>query len=556
MTIAAVLEKVAITKKNKALLLKVRELDEDLKGRFIGFVDDEHASFDVAVTIKNNELQEHRCDCSLKDTLCIHQLAVLMHLSNQTNVTTNKRATKKTQKLTEAQLLLQELDLQELKAWLHPFFTVNKEVEIQFLLAFSKQNTSYELTDIPPLITTAFTSVIAKRKKIELNELKKIIQYLEQSLTPVFQYLQTISTHSKAFLLLEKMIETLEDKFYTYTVPGTRLQKYVKQLINQYSLLLNNTQDITLWQNAVNSLLHQLFEMNFGKVHSLLIETISSLNENGTKVQKAYIAAQIVQRLQEFIDEDFCFQIEINQKLLEILIENNKLEECQAYFTPYPHQNTFNLLLLNGLKKINVSETLVYCYELISYNTKVEYNIPYLKIIEELLENDPNSLNELAAIKHDLFSFEPTLERYKFVVNHLGDPSYLTKFKTNTLVRLQHKFDEDESYITLYLQILDYEGNYKKMIEAVQITPISFTILEPYITQLIALDKKAVFYSLANHIVSNLILNKSVAQEHEIRVFAQTYFTKQEVNLLVESFWQCFFNYYPERIRNDFFTFF
>ncbi|RRJ89220.1 hypothetical protein EG240_12360 [Paenimyroides tangerinum] len=556
MTIAAVLEKVAITKKNKALLLKVRELDEDLKGRFIGFVDDEHASFDVAVTIKNNELQEHHCDCSLKDTLCIHQLAVLMHLSNQTNVTTNKRATKKTQKLTEAQLLLQELDLQELKAWLHPFFTVNKEVEIQFLLAFSKQNTSYELTDIPPLITTAFTSVIAKRKKIELNELKKIIQYLEQSLTPVFQYLQTISTYSKAFLLLEKMIETLEDKFYTYTVPGTRLQKYVKQLINQYSLLLNNTQDITLWQNAVNSLLHQLFEMNFGKVHSLLIETISSLNENGTKVQKAYIAAQIVQRLQEFIDEDFCFQIEINQKLLEILIENNKLEECQAYFTPYPHQNTFNLLLLNGLKKINVSETLVYCYELISYNTKVEYNIPYLKIIEELLENDPNSLNELAAIKHDLFSFEPTLERYKFVVNHLDDPSYLTKFKTNTLVRLQHKFDEDESYITLYLQILDYEGNYKKMIEAVQITPISFTILEPYITQLIALDKKAVFYSLANHIVSNLILNKSVAQEHEIRVFAQTYFTKQEVNLLVESFWQRFFNYYPERIRNDFFTFF
>lgn len=556
MTIAAVLEKVAITKKNKALLLKVRELDEEPKGRFIGFVDDEHASFDVAVTIKNNELQEHHCDCSLKDTLCIHQLAVLMHLSNQTNVTTKKRATKKTQKLTEAQLLLQELDLQELKAWLHPFFTVNKEVEIQFLLAFSKQNTSYELTDIPPLITTAFTSVIAKRKKIELNELKKIIQYLEQSLTPVFQYLQTISTHSKAFLLLEKMIETLEDKFYTYTVPGTRLQKYVKQLINQYSLLLNNTQDITLWQNAVDSLLHQLFEMNFGKVHSLLIETISSLNKDGTKVQKAYIAAQIVQRLQEFIEEDFSFQIEINQKLLEILIENNKLEECQAYFTPYPHQNTFNLLLLNGLKKINVSETLVYCYELISYNTKVEYNIPYLKIIEELLENDPNSLNELAAIKHDLFSFEPTLERYKFVVNHLDDPSYLTKFKTNTLVRLQHKFDEDESYITLYLQILDYEGNYNKMIEAVQIIPISFTILEPYITQLIALDKKAVFYSLANHIVSNLILNKSVAQEHEIRVFAQTYFTKQEVNLLVESFWQRFFNYYPERIRNDFFTFF
>lgn len=260
--------------------------------------------------------------------------------------------------------------------------------------------------------------------------------------------------------------------------------------------------------------------------------------------------------MQEFIDEDFSFQIEINQKLLEILIENNKLEECQAYFTPYPHQNTFNLLLLNGLKKINVSETLVYCYELISYNTKVENNIPYLKIIEELLENDPNSLNELAAIKHDLFSFEPTLERYKFVVNHLDDPSYLTKFKTNTLVRLQHKFDEDESYITLYLQILDYEGNYKKMIEAVQIIPISFTILEPYITQLIALDKKAVFYSLANNIVSNLILNKSVAQEHEIRVFAQTYFTKQEVNLLVESFWQRFFNYYPERIRNDFFTFF
>lgn len=479
-----------------------------------------------------------------------------MHLTNQTVASTKKRSTKKAPKLTEAQLLLQELDSQELRGWLHQFFTVNKEAEIQFLLEFSKRNTSYELADIAPLITTAFTSVIAKRKKIELNELKKIIPYLEQSLAPVFQYLQTIITDPKAFLLLEQIIETIHGKYRLHTVPGTRLQKYEGQLIDRFSLLLNNTQQVSEWQKPIDFLLHQLFEMDFGKVPFLLIRTISCLNKNGTKEQKTYIATQIAHRLQKFIAEDYSFRIEINQELLGILIESNQFKECHEYFTPYPYENEFNILFLNALKTVNAEETLVYCYELMSYNTKVDYNVPYLKIIEELLTADATSQKELAGVKRDLFVLEPDFERYEFVMNHLGDPTYLSKFRTNTLARLRHQFDENDHSKVLYLQILDREKDYKKMLEVMKVTPMAFGVLEPYLNKLTVLDKEAMLSGLSNHIVFSLIQNKPIEQAQEIHAFAQTHFTKQEINFFVESFWKRFFSYYPERIRKDFFAFF
>src|SRR5690606_5950247 len=120
--------------------LKVRELEEEPKGTFIAFVDDNEASFDVALTIENNDLKQHSCDCHLKDLVCIHQLAVLFYLTNQAVSVKKVRTTKKAPKLTEAQNLLQQLDLQDVKGWLHQFFIANKEAEIQFLLAFSKKD--------------------------------------------------------------------------------------------------------------------------------------------------------------------------------------------------------------------------------------------------------------------------------------------------------------------------------------------------------------------------------------------------------------------------------
>ena len=244
------INKLTTAKKNKVNKLTVREVEEkEIKNNFIAFIDDKTQSFDVKLKIVNAEVLESFCDCTLKDSFCIHKTALLLHLSADTaTIATKTIRKKKTPKLSESQILLQDLSPNEITNWLSTILTQNKEVEMQFLMHFSKKAATYEVDDIEKLISNSFTSIMAKRKKIELNELKKILELLNKVLAPVFDYLQMQIDKKKAFDLIISLIENLAKQNLKYTVPGTRFPKYILSVIEKFALIFNQLQDEDTWK--------------------------------------------------------------------------------------------------------------------------------------------------------------------------------------------------------------------------------------------------------------------------------------------------------------------
>lgn len=554
MIIQTIVSTLSAIKKNKISKLVVRELDEESAGTFVAFVEDGSDTFDVAITVIKDEVTHHTCDCLQKTAFCEHQIAVLLQITNSVPAAKPKAVrAKKPAKLTEAQQLLQDLSLHEITKWLHEYLAINKEAEMQFLLKFSKKTVSYNSNDIDKVLTTAFTSVIGKRKKIELNELKKIIQYLDQGLEPIFTFLQTIIYQPKAYALLEHMENSLRERFYKNTVPGTRLQKYQVQLIEKFTFLLNTIKDVALWQKQMDFLLQKLFDMDFERHDTTLINTIFYSYKNGNDQQKEHIASKIVTGLLGFTKEQYSFSIEINKILLEIVIDSKQLKNSYSYFHIYPYENAFNLLFLNALMSIDSETTIVLCYECMYQNSKPDYNLPYLKIIENLLEHDSNRKNELATIKHDLFQLAPNFERYQFVLEHFDDADYVLKFKKRTLQRLESLFYSEDEHRALYLQILHSEGKYAKMIEVFSHNSVPYKIVAPYLETLAAMNKRVVLLSLMRGFVHCMVKNIPLEDTDSVRAFTNTYFTPQENRLLLVELWDKHFRYYPERLRDTLF---
>lgn len=550
-----IIGKLSSTKRTKIKKLTVREIEQESKGNYIAFVDDAIDSFDVNLNLKNQEIIRHTCDCNSTETFCIHKTALLLNLSETAvGKTTVKAARTKKVKQSPAQQILQDLNLAQLTNWLQTYFAHNKEAEMQFLLEFSPKTITYQVSEIDQIIQTAFTSVMAKRKKIELNELKKIIQYLEQSLEPVFQFLQSIIAQEKAFLFLEEMIKSLHDKNYKYRIPGARLYKYQTQLIEKYVLMLNNLQDTALWEKQTNFLLNKFFKVDFGT--GMILNAVAELHKNGKSEQKSYLSSQIAIYLNELCQENYILSLEADKVLLQIVLENNDLKNCYLYFTPYEYENNYNIIMLHALKEIDANIVMHYCYQALEQNTKVEFNIPYLLILEEIIEahNMPKKL--LAQVKHDLFFSRPDYEKYAFIQQHLDDEVYLKKFRKTVLSHLHNMFRENEDYKRTYLQILAAEGNFTLMVETLQANPMSLEILKPHIEKLMLVNKDAVLSALAKYVVEILIEKGSIADQDEIRAFIKTTFDRLEVTSFLSKFWKTSFYYYPESIRTKFFEVF
>lgn len=386
MKAAEILDKLSATKKNKIAQLNVREVEQQTDGSYIAFVDDAAESFDVSLTLKSTEVTSHSCDCGSAETFCMHKMALLLNITDSiTGKTPGKKVrTKKAAKQSPAQQILEDLTLPQITSWLHDYFSKNKEAEMMFLLEFSAKTVNFEIKEIEEIIQKAFTSVMAKRKKIELNELKKILQYLEQSLEPVFQYMQSLIAQEKAFLLLEEIIISLNDKYHKYRVPGTRMHKYQLALVDKYALMLNNLQDSSLWKAQTDFLLDRFFDVDFGR--GVIVTVVANMYANADSEQKNHLSSSIARNLNEFLNEGFKLPLEAEQVLLQIVVDNGDLKNCHAYFSTYPYENGFNIMLLQALKDIDPDKALHHCYQAVALNTKAEYNVPYLKIIDYIME--------------------------------------------------------------------------------------------------------------------------------------------------------------------------
>lgn len=536
------------TQKNKANKLTVRELEEETKNVFVAFVDDETHSFDVKIQLVKNEIISAFCDCNSKETYCIHKTAVLLNvLEKKPKETLKSSRKKKAIKLNEAQEILKQVNPNDVNEWLSMVLSQNKEIEMQFLLQFSKKTLSYETEDIEKLIVSSFTSIMLKRKKIELNELKKILEILNKVLAPVYDYMQTQITQKKGLSLLIALVETLIKQEAKYTFPGTRYPKYIHSVIEKFALLLNQVQDEEAWEKQATTIVDDFFNAEFS-IGTFSTDILTFTHAFAQPKRKKFISECIKKNLLEHIDEDFNLRLEFNEVLLDIVIANDDFDSVQAYFNTYPYQNQYNIKFLNALKNSNPELTIDYCKDCINRNTKIDYNLPYLIILEELLAQQKN-YSELAIIKHNKFLIEPNFEDYQFIMLHLEDKPYLPKFRSNTLSRFRNMFYKQDTHVDIYFKILDDEKNYKKMQEVFQKDMIPLRVLNHYLDVLFTQNNVSLLQTIAKYLIAERFGKPETDAFEKTYTFVVNHYSQNEIHTIINDFWMNMYSIYPQSIK-------
>ena len=209
MTIKEILTSCSKRDLDKAKKLVVRELDEEIKGGYVAYVDEGEDSRDVRINLKGKKVDTTFCDCEETNNVCIHKLAVLIALSGNTK----KRAVKavRSKKISEAEALLNQMDKEVIAQWLLAVFKKNKAFEQQFVLDFEERETTFTTASVQLMARGIIDSVAGKRKTLEGIKIKNMLDLLSIAHQPLNQYLLTIIDEVEAVHIFDTFLAEVRE---------------------------------------------------------------------------------------------------------------------------------------------------------------------------------------------------------------------------------------------------------------------------------------------------------------------------------------------------------
>lgn len=471
---------------NKSKKMTVREFEEESKNHFVSFVDDEMESFDVQIILNpKSEIIKSSCDCNSKD-FCLHQLALSIFISeNNSGKSTSKKTSKR--KISEAEMVMEDLNSEEMKSWLLEFFKKNKDAEMQFLLEFSETKKEFSNDDIKQIIIKTTQSVVGKKKNLTAQDVKKLVDLMTKSLEPVEQFLfQNINKDSsfEKFILINKTIVDFQMLIYT---SSTRIDKFLENFKIRFTSNFNSIKDIDIWEESAEKYWN-LFLKGEESVLIYFYQFILEMYHSGAKEQKKFIAELVKNQIIIWIKNKVDLRTSIKEDLLPIIAENDFFPSLQKYFPIAGYENSYNIKVINEMIKINETKAEEFCKKIINRNTNEKYNLPYYEILEGLYEKT-NNIQGLAYVKRGKFNSNFNLEDYIFIEENEEDREIFKKFRNRVLSNLKASFISDEKYPEIYFAILEHEKNYKKMLEVIN-DYIPSNIIIKYMKNLYDFDRK------------------------------------------------------------------
>ncbi|WP_288446015.1 hypothetical protein [uncultured Chryseobacterium sp.] len=449
---------------NKAKKLSIREFEETEKNRFVCFVDDETESYDVSLLINSkSEITGYSCECGSKD-FCLHVLAMGIFMSeNKTGTTSLRKGVKK--KMSEAERAMEDLNSEELKTWLLEFFKKNKDAEMQFMLSFGQKKKEFSEIEISELIKNTIASVAGKRKSLTAPEVKKLVDLLTKAIEPVEQYLQQNPDKKES---VRKFLK-INDIIYVYQMKilfsGTRMDTFQKKLKERFLTHINAIKDFDLWKELATENWY-LFLRSDHPITITFYDFIIEMYQTGNPDQKMHIAGLVREEIKIWKKTDFQLRTSLKEDMLEIIAENGFFSELQDYFVIEEYEHSYNLKVINELLKIDLEKAEKACKVIIDSNPHEKYDLPYYSILEKIYQENGNPA-DLAFIKRKIFWETRSIEDYIFITENDTDAEELKKFRNRALTLLKNTFLSSPENRGLYFAILDYEKNYKKMLDAI-----------------------------------------------------------------------------------------
>ncbi len=415
----------------------VRELDEEEKNKFVAFVDEGDASYDVQITFAKDKITEHTCDCTEEYYCCAHQIAVLLKIkSGNIKGNTGVKAPRKKKEKPSTQLL-NSLSHQALITYVEDLFARDKTIELEFTKLYNPTEVIFTLEEYKKELDYAVKTVVGKRKKIVKQELKKLQDLIRPSTNKYVQQLIT-ENNSSAFINLIEVISYNNQTFGNLQINSKDQLKIADEVIDKikdHIIIVRHSESFETW---VGWLAKRMYNNGAINIASLLIAThvvkaLDAANDAGVYVDllltkgllnnkglnDVYIAKHILPYITkrehavkfEFID----YYTEYNHMLLNKYIETgvyyNAIEYCKKHINLYEnyrgnsaelHYFYFNKLVEiytitkddTELLKLYISKKQAltfeeYLYVLNTFNFKIEEDKKKFiqKTISKLAEN-------------------------------------------------------------------------------------------------------------------------------------------------------------------------
>ncbi|WP_432671897.1 hypothetical protein [Flavobacterium sp. SM2513] len=319
-------------------------------------------------------------------------------------------------KLSEIDQVLETVDNETLRLWISETLNKNKELAFLFKNNFVSQTIEIDASFIKKTINESITSIIGRRKTIETNEVKKIVDILTIALKPAFDFIfaKVSNENHELFTTLITEIEGINYQFYT---SGSRIKTLIKNVTEQQLKSIFNLKDVAAWQNAVQFYCKLVFQEKFLILELNLVKKIyefSKIND----IQSPFVVTTLEQNFNTLFDdykESFwLIAFELEHFLLTVFSENELFEKHVSKFKPRRFQNEHNLLLISELIKINeIATAEKYCLEQIEHNSKSDYDLPYVKFLILIYKN--TNKHKLADVLSEYGKYIFDIDDYLFI---------------------------------------------------------------------------------------------------------------------------------------------
>ena len=406
----------------KASQLKVRECDEESKGRFVAYVDEGESSFDVALELQpDGTASQMQCECNADGKICRHLAALLLHLSNDQKPIPQKKVKKAKQQPFE--LLLEEVDPARLRQWLHEILSKNKDMQLAFTRHFTSANRIYTPEDAAPLAQEGRKAILKSRKKTHVSEIKKLTELWDNLFTPLLeQSLKDISSYN-GFDLFDSLINAVIKEQFGFQHTGTQIFKYLQKNLNRAADSIRSLATEDAFQRTITLFVEQI-AIDFHKKGNLYMLFLIELSETCDTARRKIIAEHLVGVYEKTPHAGVNLPIDTSISLLSLATATGVLKEKPTAFETIYHENKYNIKLIHammGIGEYNRAEKI--CTEQIRRNIHRTFDIPYQQCLGQiyLLTGKPEEYRKIA-IK--LLSVSFNLQDYHTLMGMTEDEKF------------------------------------------------------------------------------------------------------------------------------------
>ncbi len=455
------LNKLLEENKNKLKLAKkliVRDLDQTDKDTFVAYVDENKDSFDVQIVFDSKKnIKETNCDCG-NGGICNHIIALAYFLSEgKSEKVTVKKTPKK--KLTEIELVLENVSNDDLRLWLAELLKKNKEIAFIFKNEFDLKAAVIDEATIKKTIQDCIFSVVGKRRKIETSEVKKVTDTLLLALKPIQDFIFSTAIDESKYKLVQALTNEVVDFKRRYYISSTRVTKLLENLYDNLLLSLFNINDFEVWQTSMEFYYSLLFN---NQMYTSDIELCRRIYEysKSNDIQKNAIARFVAQQFNALHikakTDYFGFNHELENLFLSIFLENDLFDENYSKFRPRRYHNDYNCALIGALIKCRqFDKAEEYSIQQINSNSNQAYDVPYINFLIAIYEekSDVQKLSDLLCT-HGKYTYE--IEKYQFVKANAA-PEKFKKYRQAVLTNAKYALQNGD------MQAFDFYFEVKKL---------------------------------------------------------------------------------------------